>query len=168
MCTSVRSRGWPIGCGVSDRPRVRPLTLKRPVGGSLRGQRVVLMQPSCSRPRTTETRRKGGVPSPGPEQREPLPQLRQVPVSREPHHLSPPCAPVSSITSGAIGVPLGGDALAFIRATRRRGCWHAPLDTSRPPQGRSVIGRSPLSVEWVAGPYAPEDRSCSAMLEMTV
>ena len=34
-------------CGVSDRPRVGPLMLKRPVGGSLRGQRVTLMRRSC-------------------------------------------------------------------------------------------------------------------------
>ena len=44
---TARSREWPIGCGASDRPRVGPLTLKRPVSGSLRGQRVTPMRPSC-------------------------------------------------------------------------------------------------------------------------
>jgi hypothetical protein len=58
---TVRSREWPNGCGVSGRPRVRPLTLKKPVGGSLRGRRVVLMRPSCSRPVTREPPRKAGL-----------------------------------------------------------------------------------------------------------
>ena len=34
---SVRSRGWQIGCGVSDRPRAGPLMLKTPRGRPGRG-----------------------------------------------------------------------------------------------------------------------------------
>ena len=50
MYPTVRSREWPIGCGASGRPRAALLMSKKPVGGSLRGRRVALTPPSCSRP----------------------------------------------------------------------------------------------------------------------
>src|SRR5215472_16230653 len=56
-----RSREWPIGFGASGRLSVEPLTFKRLVGGSRRGKRVILMQPSYWRRVTTVSPRKPGA-----------------------------------------------------------------------------------------------------------